>query len=187
MDIVKRPKSFIVILLCSVLFNVMPAALSASDRQIAVQDTTEAVTDSAAVAGSRDVEIMKFGQEGAINMMEIVGKMVGYFLLIVLLIFGLVYFLKRFVYNRKELLGKNSAIRVITSSYVAPKKSLMLVEVLDRLLVLSVTDNNMSLISELSKEEYNVFKKGDTDHKTAESALPGQFGDMLSRLIKREK
>ena len=73
------------------------------------------------------------------------------------------------------------------STYVGPKKSLMLVEAAGRMLVISVTDSHMNLITELKKEEYEQFERQSESGKPVSSEAGSQFGDILGKLLKRPK
>jgi len=170
-----------------VIFAII-AALSIA-APIAAQETdgSTATADSSAQVASPRFNFDTLQGEGSINMGKTVGKMIGYLLLVIIMILGLVYFLKRFVYNRKDVLGKNSAIRILSSTYVAQKKSLLLVEVLDKLLILSVTDNNMNFVTELSREEYNAYINKYKDRESGDRTAGVQFGDVLNRIFKRTK
>jgi len=182
-----RPEMTIITLLILLLGAVRGDALAAAQEQTAGSATGITVSDTAAVSESGATPLPLYNNRNNVDVVKLVGKMIGYFILIVVMIIGLVYILKRFVYTRKELLGKNRAIQILSSTYIAPKKSLMLVEALDRLLILGVTDSQMHLITELKREEYTAYMKEHSGQKSAINSSHGQFGDVLSKILKRAK
>ena len=130
---------------------------------------------------------MPFAGNNPINFAGLLVKTIGYFLLIVLLIFLTIYVLKRFVYNRKGFSRQDTAIRVLSSTYVGPKKSLLLVEAAGRVLVISLTDTHMNLITELPKEEYEKYTQREAVEESTSQESVSQFGNTLQRLLKRPK
>ena len=134
-----------------------------------------------------DPVLVPFSGGSELNFTTLIAKTVGYFLLIIALIVLTVFMLKRFVYSKKSSAGKGQAIQVVSSTYVGPKKSLMLVEAAGRMLVISVTDSHMNLITELKKEEYEQFERQSESGKPVSSEAGSQFGDILGKLLKRPK
>ncbi|MCH7781808.1 flagellar biosynthetic protein FliO, partial [candidate division KSB1 bacterium] len=107
--------------------------------------------------------------------------------LVVVLIFASVYLLRKFVYNRREFTSRNKAIQVLSTTYVGPKKSLLLVEAAGKILVLSATESQMNLITELEKEAYEEFIRGSLEEKNVSNSAGNQFGEILSKFLKRPK
>lgn len=181
----------LLMVLVLVILTTSAAAQTGDQRNKTPAEISETLSGEQEVpidtASSRGETALPFGGGTGINLVALLGKMIGYFILIVFLILDLVYILKKFVFGRKELFGDNKAVRVLSSTYVAPKKSLMIVEVLDRLLILSVTDNNMNLVTELKPEEYAAFIDRKNDRKAESSPARGQFGTVLNRLLNRPK
>ena len=155
---------------------------SASD--LAFQETAE--QDS---LGESNIEPLpfSFGETNQINFGALLAKAFGYFLLVVVLIFASVYLLRKFVYNRREFTSRNKAIQVLSTTYVGPKKSLLLVEAAGKILVLSATESQMNLITELEKEAYEEFIRGSLEEKKVSNSAGNQFGEILSKFLKRPK
>lgn len=128
-----------------------------------------------------------FGGKNQLNFGALLAKAFGYFLLVVVLIFVLVYVLRKFVYNKRELSSRNKVIQVLSTTYVGPKKSLLLVEAAGRILVLSATESQMNLITELEKEEYEDFVQGSLSGNSDSNSTGIQFGEILSKFLKRPK
>ncbi|MDD5935730.1 MAG: flagellar biosynthetic protein FliO [Clostridiales bacterium] len=75
--------------------------------------------------------------------------------LIIIFIFVIIacYFVTKFVGNKQMKQLKNSNFTVIDTYRVTPNKFLQLVRIGEKYIVLSVTKDNMTVVTELSKEE----------------------------------
>lgn len=179
------------VVLPAVVLGLLLSITAASGQNI-LQDSMNQTTyesqfqDSIAAAGQEPV-LFTLSGNNQFNIAGLIAKTIGYLLLIVVLILVAVYVLKRFVYNRRELSGYKRAIKVVSSTYIAPKKSLMLIEAAGRLLLLSVTDNGMNLITELKKEEYEEYLQSENADKPLSDPPGRQFGELLHRFLKRSK
>lgn len=70
------------------------------------------------------------------------------------LLFAAAYFLKRFFpRSAPGLAADASAIKIIASRYLGPKSSIMIVDIVGKALVIGVSAENVSLITELSSPE----------------------------------
>jgi flagellar biosynthetic protein FliO len=80
----------------------------------------------------------------------------GSLLLVIVLIYAVLLFLKKFVYRDYGTTfgNKNNAeFRIVGQIMLQPKKYIYVVKFFDRLLVISMTDNNMNLLSEITDTE----------------------------------
>lgn len=83
-------------------------------------------------------------------------KSVGAFILVAILIFATVYVLRQF-YKLKNSKGFNANfINIIGSTFLSPKKSIYLVEICEKILVLGVTDTDISILTEFNKDELEL-------------------------------
>jgi flagellar biosynthetic protein FliO len=69
------------------------------------------------------------------------------------LLLGAVYLLKRFLPNTAPGFADNSLIQVISARYIGPKSSVMIVEILGKVVVIGVSADNLSYITEITGEE----------------------------------
>jgi flagellar biosynthetic protein FliO len=69
------------------------------------------------------------------------------------LLLGAVYLLKRFLPNTAPGLVDNSVINVVSARYLGPKSSLMIVEILGKVVVIGVSSDKLSYITEISGQE----------------------------------
>lgn len=87
------------------------------------------------------------------------GKFIAFLGFVLLLFYGVVHILRKGVTGKGKLnfLGSTKQVEVLNSTYVGPKKSLMLVRVHKQVFLVSSTENGMSLISEI-QDPANVIK-----------------------------
>jgi len=69
------------------------------------------------------------------------------------LLLGVVYFLKKFLPGAAPGLADNSIIHVVASRYLGPKSSIMIVEILGKVLVIGAAADKLSFLTEISGED----------------------------------
>ncbi len=84
-----------------------------------------------------------------------IARIIFYLLLIIGLIYLLNYFLRKGIFQQKT--GQH--MQIIEQLYIAPKKSLSLVLVNDRIFLLGVSDESINKLNEWSREEFRVIEK----------------------------
>lgn len=112
---------------------------------------------------------------------ELLMKTAGSMVVIVLLIFAVVFFLRRFVLNRNGLGSGAGAIRILSSSFIGPKKSIHLVKVLNRVLVLGVSETHIQTLSEFGAEEVDRL----LPQAAMTSGEPQAFSKIIHSFLKR--
>lgn len=91
------------------------------------------------------------------------------------------YFMKRFL--KRDISGsKETLIRVLASSYVGMKKNISLIEIPGAVLVVGITNDNISLLSKIEDEE--ILKKFKLSN---EQQMQTSFSDHLQKLSSRIK
>ncbi|MCK5423686.1 MAG: flagellar biosynthetic protein FliO [Deltaproteobacteria bacterium] len=73
------------------------------------------------------------------------------FILLAVILIGS-YLAKRFWPKGSGLMGSNQWIKVIATSYIAPKKTISLVEVAGEMLVLGLTDSQITMLTKINDE-----------------------------------
>lgn len=70
------------------------------------------------------------------------------------MLYGLLVFVKRYSFKR----GGSSLvnIKVINNQMIMPKKFLSVVKVKDKLLILGISDNNITLLKEIDADENDI-------------------------------
>lgn len=81
-------------------------------------------------------------------------KLIFPLLIICLILYGLLVFVKRYSFKR----GGSSLvnIKVINNQMIMPKKFLSIVKVKDKLLILGISDNNITLLKEIDADENDI-------------------------------
>lgn len=88
-------------------------------------------------------------------------KMVTALGIVLSLLFAVVYFVKKYLGKKIGLGGQEQKIRVVTSTYLGPKKSIALVEVAGEKIVVGITATNISMLTKVGRDEDfgEVFKE----------------------------
>ncbi len=122
------------------------------------------------------------GKEGSFSLLEYGGKFVAFLGFVLLLFYGVITLMKKGFIKKGKLGFLNNAdqISVINQTYIAPKKSLMLVRAHNQVFLVSNTDTGIHPISEI-RDAAGLFKEG-------EKALSGMnFDTNLDEANKDEK
>lgn len=82
--------------------------------------------------------------------------------------FFIFYLFKKFVWKNGGLGGSGKSVRVLSTGFLGPKKSLALVEIPGEILVLGIADGHISLLSNIRDEEKIAMIKGAGGKKTKE-------------------
>jgi flagellar biogenesis protein FliO len=93
--------------------------------------------------------------------------------LVVLLVWGLVFLLKRSGIGQQLATGTGT-VRVLERAFLAPNKAVYLVEIGDRILALGIAEQTISCLSEWRAGELQIAPRG-------QAALP--FAEQLRRLL----
>lgn len=111
----------------------------------------------------------------------------GLFSLIIVLglIIGLALFLKKFIYNRNGFRVSGGLVKVVSTTFIGPKKSIHLIKVIDKILVVGVTDSQMQTLAE--------FKEGDISNTLVENRkvdestkqFSGYFSQIFDKVRKK--
>ena len=80
-------------------------------------------------------------------------KMVTALGIVLSLLFAVVYLVKKYLGKKIGLSGQEQKIRVLTSTYLGPKKSIALVEVAGEKIVVGVTATHISMLTKVGKEK----------------------------------
>jgi flagellar biogenesis protein FliO len=106
--------------------------------------------------------------------------------LAIVLVFSLALYLflrlYRYLSQGKRLGGQSLPIRVLSSSTIGPKKSLCVVDVLDHVLVLGVTDAQISVLLEIPADKVHESLRPALQREN-QSSRPN-FNELLKNWIK---
>jgi flagellar biosynthetic protein FliO len=88
------------------------------------------------------------------------------------LMVGAAYFFKRFLPRTSGGLNDNSLINIVSSRYLGPKSSIMLVEILGKVIVLGISANQISHLATISEgEALDRLKHMGTQEKSSPSFI----------------
>jgi flagellar biosynthetic protein FliO len=85
-----------------------------------------------------------------LNMTWMFFKTMGLLAVIIILILISVYLIKKYIFNPSDISGESGWIRVLGQTQIHPKKILTLVMVLDRVILLGVTDSHVENLAEFN-------------------------------------
>ena len=89
-------------------------------------------------------------------------KLIFPLLLICFMLYGLLVFVKRYSFKR----GGSSLldIKVINNQMIMPKKFLSVVKVKDKLLILGISENNITLLKEIEADATDFMNETEANH-----------------------
>lgn len=114
-------------------------------------------------------------------LLSLVLRTTGSIALVIALVFVFVYTMRKFLYARRYRGSREGLINVIGSSFLQPKKAIYVVRVMDRILVLGVTDARISLLCELS--DVSAWGSSGISGEANESNSSRQFSEYLGSLL----
>lgn len=103
---------------------------------------------------------------------------------VILLIYAVLYLLRRFVY-RSTFVKSSKAIEILETVPLLQKKSMCIVKVVDRILVLGISESNVNTLTVIEEPE----KLQQWESKLGVKAVKngGSFAKQLENLLKRNK
>lgn len=122
-------------------------------------------------------------------------KVVTALMIVLSLMLVTYYFVKKYLLKDGSLLGMDKQIKILSTSYIGPKKSINLVEVAGEILVLGVTATNINLLTKIENEEIVEKIKGKKEsslvnwkkNKQTRSSFSWQLDAYTSKADKKEK
>ncbi|GAB4337280.1 MAG: hypothetical protein Kow0037_19820 [Calditrichia bacterium] len=89
----------------------------------------------------------------AMNMGWLLFKTIAILGIIIILIFAGVYFLKRFVFGANAKAGDTHWIKVLGQIQLHPRQTLSLIQVMDRVILVGITESSMQTLTEFENPE----------------------------------
>ncbi len=140
-------------------------------------NTGNASADVTSVTTTDQIEASTNSQFGGAVMPSLL-KMFSALVVVLFCIYGSIFFLKKVM--GKKLSGNkiNKTLEVLETTYLAPKKSISLVRIANRSVLVGVTEQQISVLTELTDEETSDLILSE---ETAEEKTPVKgFKEMLS-------
>ena len=107
-------------------------------------------------------------------------KVVAALILTLVLLIVAVWILKGFLKVRKIPGFSDGSISILEVRYIAPRKAVALVKVLEKVLIVGVSDQSLTTLGELAPEEIELLGTG-------EKPDPGVFKNILAGFTGRKK
>ncbi|MFQ5499010.1 MAG: flagellar biosynthetic protein FliO [Candidatus Zixiibacteriota bacterium] len=107
-------------------------------------------------------------------------KMLSALVVVIACIYGAIYLLKRLNGRRHGGSRRKQLLEVLETVYVAPRRSIALVRVMDRAVLVGVADNSISVLTEL---EATTLKDLNEEEEAASQSTG--FADLLSSITTR--
>jgi len=118
----------------------------------AIQNSVGADKDQTlSVMSEADTEVSKLS--GEVDFVSSVIKMIASLALVLAGILATYWVVKRFMLKSGGGFGGRNLIRILATGYLGQKKNITLVEVAGEVLVLGITNNNISLLSKIEDKE----------------------------------
>jgi len=108
----------------------------------------------------------KVRKTDSLDMVASSWKMFYTLIFVLAAMFFLFYLFKKFVWKNGGLGGSGKSVKVLSTGFLGPKKSLALVEIPGEILVLGIADGHISLLSNIRDEEKIAMIKGVGDKKS---------------------
>lgn len=145
-------------------------------------DTRAVVADGNDRAGGPENSTVGIVSESGGSVLPSILKMVSALVVVLFALYGSVYLLKKGM-GRKFARGKaGCALEVLESTFVAPRKTVSLVRVADRAVLIGITDHQISVLTELSVEQTAALQSIQT-----ESTPSTGFSDILAAATRKVK
>ena len=150
-------------------------SLTAAAGPPAAEETLRAAAD---VVGQQPISAF-MSEEETPDLAAIILQMAGSLAVIVALIFGVAWVYRKLNQTSMGRGSNGRFIQVLGSSFIGPKKSIYLVDVAGKVLVLGVTDAGMTTLATMNKDESARF----LSQTTARDAHVPVFRGLLQKVM----
>ncbi len=166
MDLIMRILNIVNIAIILIVFAVSPAFSvgngieylpSVLQKEV---KTDSAKTDSAITSSAKtDSAKALFKSTGTSLIVPTLMKAGFYLFVVTVLIIGTVFILKWMFMNKGGKTYQSSPVKVVNSTFISPKKSVHIIKIAGRVLVVGATDNQINLLTELQENELLDYEK----------------------------
>ena len=153
----------------------------------AVADTTvaggpeTAAIDPALADGAQDAAMPSLTE----SVLPSLGRIAVSLVVIIIFIYAVVFLLRKLSGNRLGGTRKGKTIQVIEQAYLAPKKSVCLLKMADRAVLIGITDSTINMLTEC---EWDAIPQNDLPSKKAgQTGFSGFLSEATNRLFKARK
>ncbi len=122
------------------------------------------------------------GDSGSMSVLPSLIRIISALVIVVVCIYGGIYLLKRLMNKRDRRSAVSGNLEVIETIYIAPRKSITLLRVGEKSVLVGATENNMSLLGE--QDEAQTSKLLNYTEPETETT---SFGEMMDSAIAKVK
>ncbi len=119
-----------------------------------------------------------------LNLTELIFQSIILLGFIILLIYFTLYLLKRFVYKNPAQYS-NNAFEILSITPLIPKKSLCVVKMVDRILVLGLTETQISPITQIDNPDQR--REWETAFRNSSGSTARSFSGQLEKILRGNK
>ncbi len=112
-----------------------------------------------------------------------IGKMVGALVIVIICIYLAVFLLRRVMGGRYRGKSSTSLLEILESTYVAPKKTISLVRVADKAVLIGITEGTMTVLTELDADQTAIALSGEAN--VTETETNDRFDELFERAAGR--
>ncbi len=109
-------------------------------------------------------------------------KMIFALAIVLGLLFGAMYFVKRFMQQVAPAADNHALINIISSRYLGPKSSIILVEVMDQVIVVGISNQQMTTLACIDNPLALAEIKAKRSNPTAMNSPASKIGKYISSL-----
>ena len=107
-------------------------------------------------------------------------RMVGALIVVILCIYIGLFVLRKMMGIRHHAIADSGALQILQTAHLAPRRSVSLIKVANRAVLVGVTDTHLSVLTELSEEE-----TAEILQTSQSSPEPEQFGNFLAQAMQK--
>lgn len=135
------------------------------DEKKIVEDTKLAQEDSVSTKlAGLEKDLPRENEKSKFSIMNYAGKFVAFLGIVLLFFYGIVNLFRKGATKKGRLsfLGSTKQVEVLSTTYIAPKKSLMMIKAHKQIFLVANSENGMNLISEI-KDPAGMLKGEEVD------------------------
>lgn len=144
-------------------------------------DTNHVAADGG-LAGSFENGMSNGNSESNGAVLPSILKMVSALVVVLFALYGSVYLLKKGMGRKFSRGNTSNALEVLESTFVAPRKTVSLLRVANRSILIGITDQQISVLTELNEEETAALRIPETEDATSVG-----FSEILATASKKVK
>lgn len=138
--------------------------------------------ESAAKTAGNNSENFQSEESFYTSALPSLARIVGALLIVIVCIYAGLYLLKRMTMKRYSGNGRHQVLEVLETTGVAPKKAVSLIRVADKSVLVGMTDNSITVLTELDAEQTARITAAYDNEKEADG-----FGQLLRTVSQRVK